>query len=96
MKKEGIPPHEIFIEGELDFEFIDLAYMRKTLDRWCDLYDEYGEVYFSEELRGKRGKGKKLDNNDLDNWEAEDLKMMILVYENMIEELGKKKASPKK
>jgi hypothetical protein len=34
--------------------------------------------------------------NDRSLWTDEDLKTLILVYEQMVEDLGKKKASPKK
>lgn len=95
LRNEGMHPHEIFIEGDLDFEFIDLPYMRKTIDRWCDLHEQYGDDYFKVESRGKNKK-TKLNNDDLDNWTDEDLKTLILVYEQMVEELGKKKASTKK
>ena len=94
-RNEGMHPHDIFIEGHLDFDFIDYSYMRKTIDRWCDLHSQYGDDYFKVETRGKN-KITKLDNDDLDNWTDEDLKTLILVYEQMVEELGKKKASPKK
>jgi hypothetical protein len=95
LRNEGMHPHEIFIEGDLDFEFIDLPYMRKTIDRWSDLHEQYGDDYFKVESRGKNKK-TKLNNDDLDNWTDEDLKTLILVYEQMVEELGKKKASTKK
>ena len=95
LRNEGMHPHEIFIEGDLDFEFIDYPYMRKTIDRWCDLHEQYGDDYFKVETRGKNKK-TKLDNDDLDSWTDEDLKTLILVYEQMVEDLGKKKASTKK
>jgi hypothetical protein len=95
LRNEGMHPHDIFIEGDLDLDFIDFPYMRKTIDRWCDLHDQYGDDYFKVETRGTNKK-PKLDNNDLDNWTDEDLKTLILVYEQMVEDLGKKKASTKK
>ena len=95
LRNEGMHPHEIFIEGDLDFDFIEFPYMRKTIDRWCDLHEQYGDDYFKVETRGKNKKAK-LDNDDLDSWTDEDLKTLILVYEQMVEELGKKNASTKK
>ena len=90
LRNEGIHPHDIFVEGNLDFDFIEYPYMRKTIDRWCELYEQYGDDYFKVETRGKN-KRTKLDNDDLDNWTDEDLKTLILVYEQMVEDLGKKK-----
>jgi hypothetical protein len=95
LRNAGMHPHEIFIEGDLNFDFIDLPYMRKTIDRWCDLYEEYGDDYFKIETRGKN-KQKKFKDEDLDGWTDEDLKTLVLVYEQMVEDLGKKKASAKK
>jgi len=95
LRNEGFHFSDIFAEGDLDFDFIDPLYMRKTIDRWCDLFEKHGELYFTVESRGKN-KTKNLNEVDLDNWSSEDLKTLVLVYEEMVKELGKKKALTKK
>ena len=96
LREQGLSPDEIFIEGDLDFEFIDYDYMRKTIDRWCDIHNRLGDKMFTLETRGKRGNGKKFDPDDLDTFSKEDLKMLVYVLEGVVDELGKTKASSKK
>jgi hypothetical protein len=96
LREQGLTPDEIFIEGGLDFDFIDYDYMRKTIDRWCDLHDRIGDKMFTVETRGKRGHGKKFNPDDLDTFSKEDLKMLVYVLEGVVDELGKTKASSKK
>jgi len=96
LREQGLSPDEIFIEGDLDFEFMDYDYMRKTIDRWCDMHNRLGDKMFTLETRGKRGNGKKFDPDDLDTFSKEDLKMLVYVLEGVVDELGKTKASSKK
>lgn len=90
---KGMSADEIFISHGFDANFFEKDYFRSNLRRWKVKYEKEGKNSLKEETRGNTGRPKSVD---IDSYSLEDLKAIVFIQDEIIEELKKKKALAKK
>ncbi len=90
---KGMNADEIFISHGFDANYFEKDYFRSNLKRWKIKYETEGKNSLKEETRGNTGRPKSVD---LDNYSIEDLRAIVFIQDEIIEELKKKKALAKK
>lgn len=88
---EGKSPKEIFIEAGIDLDMFTPSYSRDSIKKWKKKYIEHGKNSFDVERRGVNSTGRPKKMN-LDDLNIAELKAMIEIQGEIIEELKKKKA----
>lgn len=90
---EGFGPAEIFEEYGLKFDFFNHEYYPTNLKRWRKIFQKHGESGFSVENRGREGRPSRVTIDDLS---LNELKALVEIQRDVIEQLKKKKALAKK
>ena len=90
---KGMNADEIFISHGFNPKFFEKDYFRLAIKRWKIKYETEGKNSLSEETRGNTGRPKSVD---LDDYSMEDLRAIVFIQDEIIEELKKKKALAKK
>jgi hypothetical protein len=91
----GEPPEEIFKNHGIDPRFFVPDFCRSCLRRWAEKLETQGKSSFKTDSRGSGSTGRPAETN-LDSLSMDDLKAIIAIQEDMIEDLKKKKALAKK
>lgn len=92
---KGEPPSEIFSSNGIDPSFFkDPKYCDSCLKRWRIKYKSKGKYSLTEEARGRKISIQSDDT--LDDMELDDLKALILIQQDIISQIKKKKALIKK
>lgn len=91
----GTSPTDIFVSNGIDPSIFIPDFCRNCIKRWVVKYESEGKDAFSRETRGSGTPTKPVKSN-LDSYSMDDLKSIILVQEEMIEELKKRKALARK
>lgn len=91
----GMTADEIFISHGFDPSFFEDSYFRFSLKRWKLRYELKGKNSLMEEDRGKGATGRP-KSVDLDEYTVEDLKAIVYIQDQIIEEIKKKRALAKK
>lgn len=91
----GTSPVDIFLSHGIDPSIFIPDFCRNCIKRWVTKYESDGKNAFSSETRGSGTPTKPVKAN-LDSYSMDDLKSIILVQEEMIEELKKRKALARK
>lgn len=91
----GKSPEDIFLSYGIEPSVFIPDFCRSCIKRWLLKYEANGKDSFKSETRGS-GTPTKPVTNKLDSYSVEDLKAIIIVQEEMIEELKKKKALARK
>lgn len=91
----GTSPKEIFHLNGIDPSLFILDFCRSSIRRWVIKFETEGIEAFSNESRGSGTPSRPVTNN-LDSYSMDDLKSIIIVQEEMIEELKKKRALARK
>lgn len=91
----GMTADEIFIAHGFDPSFFEEGYFRFNLKRWKLKYELKGKDSLLEEDRGRNATGRP-KSIDLDEYTVEDLKAIVYIQDQIIEEVKKKKALAKK
>jgi hypothetical protein len=94
-RMKGIVATEIFIEAGFDPSFFSYNYFKDTLKKWVKKYRSDGEESFYIELPNL-GVSKTPVHNKLDGLSIDDLKALVYMQGEIIEEIKKKKALAKK
>jgi len=92
---KGMTADEIFISHGFEPSFFEDGYFRFNLKRWKLKYELKGKDSLLEEDRGKGSTGRP-KTVDLDEYTVEDLKALVYIQDQIIEEIKKKKALAKK
>ena len=93
---KGMSDEEIFTSHGFNSSFFkDDDYFRRKIQKWKLKYEEAGKHSFKEETRGKGASGRPKSVN-LDEFSIEDLRAIVFIQDEIIEELKKKKALAKK
>ncbi len=92
---KGEPPSQIFFSNGIDPSFFkDPKYCDSCLKRWRSKYKSKGKFSLTEEARGRK---INIQSDDaLDDMELDDLKAIILIQQDIIQQIKKKKALIKK
>lgn len=90
---KGMTAEEIFTSHGFDPNYFENEYFRYSIKRWKLKYESEGRDSLKEETRGNLGRPKSVD---LDNYSIEDLRAIVFIQDEIIEELKKKKALAKK
>jgi len=91
----GTSPTDIFLSNGIEPCFFIPDFCRNCIKRWVSKYQSDGKNAFIRETRGSGTHTKPVKAN-LDSYSMDDLKSIILVQEEMIEELKKRKALARK
>lgn len=91
----GTSPKEVFLSHGIDPAMFIHEFCRNCIKRWLGKYQLEGKNAFSVETRGSGTPTRPVKSN-LDSYSMDDLKSIILVQEEMIEELKKRKALARK
>jgi hypothetical protein len=92
---KGEPPSQIFLSNGIDPGFFkDPKYCDSCLKRWRSKYKSKGKYSLTEEARGRKINIQSDDS--LDDMELDDLKAIILIQQDIISQIKKKKALIKK
>ena len=91
----GKSAEDIFISNGIEPSMFIPDFCRSCIKRWVLKFETNGKDAFKIETRGSGTPTKPVTNN-LDSYSVEDLKAIIIVQEEMIEELKKKKALARK
>lgn len=90
---EGISGDEIFHSHGFDINFFEKDYCKYSLKRWKLKFEVRGEESFYKETRGNPiGRPK----NNLDDLTMDELKAIVYIQGELLEEVKKKKALAKK
>ena len=92
---KGMTADEILIAHGFDSSFFEKNYFRLILKSWKLRYELKGKDSFLEEDRGKGATGRPKSVN-LDEYTLDDLKAIVYIQDQIIEEIKKKKALAKK
>lgn len=92
---QGMSPDEIFIAHDFNPSFFEPDYFRSCLKRWKIKIEIYGDDAFSTETRGRDSLGRP-KNDGLENASIDDLRALVWIQKEMLEEIKKKKALAKK
>lgn len=90
---KGMSADEIFIAHGFDPNFFEKDYFRYNIKRWKLKYENEGKDSLKQDTRGNTGRPKSVD---LDNYSMDDLRAIVFIQDEIIEELKKKKALAKK
>lgn len=88
---DGNSPKDIFRKAGIDLDMFILSYPSDSIKKWKKKYKEQGKECFDTETRGIKSTGRPKKMN-LDDLNVAELKAMIEIQEEIIEELKKKKA----
>jgi len=92
---KGELPTQIFSKHSIDPSFFkDPKYCGSCLKRWRRQYKTKGKHSLKEEVRGR--KLKTGNGSDLDDMDIDDLKAIIIIQQDIIQQIKKKKALVKK
>ena len=92
---KGEPPIEIFAKHGIDPSFFkDPKYCNYCLKRWRIKYNKKGRHSLGEEVRGRKMKSESA--SELDDMDMDDLKAIIMIQQDIIQQIKKKKALIKK
>jgi transposase-like protein len=91
----GNSPAEIFQSNGIDPQIFIPDFCRSCIKRWVVKYEANGKDALKSDARGSGTPTKPVKSN-LDSYSMDDLKAIIIVQEEMIEELKKKKALARK
>jgi hypothetical protein len=95
LSSKGEPPSQIFMRNGIDPSFFkDPGYCHSCLKRWRKLLRVKGKDSLSKEARGRKLKPRSDDI--LDDMDMDDLKAIILIQQDIIQQIKKKKALIKK
>lgn len=92
---KGMTADEIFISHGFDPEFFEQQYFQKRLAKWRLKHELEGPNAFKTETRGKGATGRPKQEN-LEDYTIEDLRAIVFIQDEIIDELKKKKALAKK
>ncbi len=90
----GAAPDEIFINHGIDPSIFKVGYCRHCIKRWKNKYNAKGKHALKEDSRGSRSTGRPRE--DLESLGNDDLRAIIAIQKELIEQLKKKKALVKK
>ena len=90
---KGMSADEIFLSHGFEANYFEKDYFRSNLKRWKIKYETEGKKSLIEESRGNTGRPKSVD---LNNYSIEDLRAIVFIQDEIIEELKKMKALAKK
>lgn len=90
---KGMTADEIFISHGFESSFFEKEYFRLCIKRWKFKYDAQGKESLREDTRGSTGRPKSVD---LEEYSIEDLRAIVFIQDEIIEEIKKKKALAKK
>lgn len=91
----GVVPDEIFKESGIDPQIFIPDFCRSCLRRWVEKYETHGKSSLKSDSRGRSASGRPAKMN-LESLSLDDLKAIIVIQEDLIEDLKKKKALAKK
>ena len=95
LSSKGEPPTQIFMSNGIDPSFFkDPGYCHSCLKRWRKTYKVKGKDSLKEEARGRKLKPRSDDL--LDDMDMDDLKAIIMIQQDIIQQIKKKKALIKK
>jgi len=95
LRMKGISSTEIFVKAGFDPSFFSYRYFKDTIKKWTKKYRVDGEESFYIELPNL-GVSKTPVHNNLDGLSIDDLKALVYIQGEIIEEIKKKKALAKK
>lgn len=90
---KGMTPDEIFISHGFNPDFFEKDYFRLAIKRWRIKYETHGKDSLIEETRGNLGRPK---STDLDDFTIDDLRALVYIQDEIINEIKKKRALAKK
>ena len=90
---KGMSADEIFISHGFNPNFFEKNYFRYNIKRWKLKYETEGKNSLYEETRGNTGRPKSVDLND---YSIDDLRAIVFIQDEIINEIKKKKALAKK
>jgi transposase len=85
----GKGPSQIFIDNGFDLEMIGKKKAKQCLNRWRKTYEQYGEVGFYEERRGKRATGRPKTTEETTEHKLKKAEAKISFLESELEFLKK-------
>lgn len=91
----GKLPDEIFEASGIDPKFFIPDFCRSCLRRWAKKHEAQGASSLKSDSRGRSASGRPAKMN-LESLSLNDLKAIIAIQEDLIEDLKKKKALAKK
>jgi transposase-like protein len=91
---KGIHADDIFSEHGIDPSLFPEGYCRYCLKRWRNKYNSKGKNSLKKDERGSSSSGRP--RQDLDSLSMNDLKALVLIQEEFIKQIKKKKALAKK
>lgn len=90
----GMTADEIFIAHGFDLSFFEKDYFKYALKKWKLKLEISGEDSFYTESRGREASGRHRKN--LDDLTMDDLKALVYIQGELLDEIKKKKALAKK
>ena len=90
---KGMSPDEILISHGFNPNFFEKDYFRLVIKRWKIKYETKGKDSLTEDTRGNTGRPRSIDLNE---YSLEDLRAIVFIQDEIIEEIKKKKALAKK
>lgn len=91
---DGLEAEEIFEVNGFNTKYFEKDYLRLSLKRWKLKYEVRGKESFFTESRGSGATGRPKTN--LDELTVDELKAIIFIQGELLEEVKKKKALAKK
>lgn len=90
---KGMSPEEIFISHGFNPAYFEKDYFRLAIKRWRLKYETDGKDSLTEETRGSTGRPKAID---IDDFTIDDLRALVFIQDEIINEIKKKRALAKK
>lgn len=92
---KGISPDKIFIDAGIEISFFKERYTYYQLKNWKKIYNDKGKNGLIESERGKKATGRP-KKDPLDDMSVEEMKFVIQLQAQIIDEIKKMRALAKK